>query len=128
MSKVICTLPNASELINGVKFEPHERGVISEDISDEQAEAFLAIPGYELDGGERKPAPKAPANDGELEELRKRAAELGIDFKGTWKQDRLKAEIEKAEAKKAADEAEAAKKAAEEAAKGGAGDNPETNA
>lgn len=47
MPKVICTLPNASASINGVKFMPHERGVISDAISDTQAEAFLSIPGYE---------------------------------------------------------------------------------
>lgn len=45
--KIICTLPNASDLINGVKFAPHEDGtVISEDVSSEVAANFLEIPGY----------------------------------------------------------------------------------
>ncbi|ATI15637.1 hypothetical protein [Bordetella phage vB_BbrM_PHB04] len=143
MPKVICTLPNASELISGVKFEPHERGVISEDISDDLAETFLAIRGYELDG-EKKPT-KPPVDDAELEELRAKAAALEIKVNGKWGRDRLTAEIEKAEAKKAADaEAEqkaaeeeaaqkaaadeAAQKAADEAANGGAGGESENNA
>ena len=46
MAKVICTLPNASELINGVKFVSHKLGMISEEIEDEIAEGFLAIEGY----------------------------------------------------------------------------------
>ena len=46
MSKVICTLPNASSLINGVAFAPHELGVVSEEIEQECADAFLRIDGY----------------------------------------------------------------------------------
>ncbi len=62
MPKIICTRPNASLLISGVKFTPLEdgTGVISEDVSDEAAELFLSIPGYHAaeygDG-----APAAPA-------------------------------------------------------------------
>lgn len=48
MAKVICKLPNASELINGVKFATHKLGMLSEDISDEAAEAFTQIKGYTL--------------------------------------------------------------------------------
>src|SRR5690606_21408172 len=48
--KVICTLPNASELISGVRFVSHAEGMISEEISEEVAARFLCIPGY-------KPAP-----------------------------------------------------------------------
>ena len=62
MPKVICTRPNASLCINGVKFTPTEdgTGVISEEISDEAAEHFLLVPGYDLaETGEQKPA--APA-------------------------------------------------------------------
>ena len=68
MPKVICTRPNASLNINGVNFTPTEdgRGVISEEISDDAAELFLSIEGYELaEQGEQKPAaaaaPNAPA-------------------------------------------------------------------
>ncbi len=47
MAQVLCKLPNASELINGVKFSPQGKvGMISEDITDEQAAHFLQIKGY----------------------------------------------------------------------------------
>lgn len=51
MPKVICTLPNASFEISGVKFTQTEdlMAVVSEEISDEKAEIFLSIPGYELE-------------------------------------------------------------------------------
>lgn len=111
MSKVICTLPNASDVINGVKFVAHKLGAISEEIAEDVAAHFTSIKGYVLDGGD-------------IEALRARATELGIDVNSKWKQDRLTAEIEKAEAKKA-DEAAAAAAAAN----GGAGNtNPETTA
>lgn len=70
MPKVICTRPNASTEINGVKFTVLEdgSGVISEEISAEAAELFLSIPGYHAEGdapggegGEKQPeAPAAP--------------------------------------------------------------------
>lgn len=91
MAKVICSLPNASELINGVKFFEHEAGVISEEISDEVAAAFASIKGYVLEA--------AQAVDEELAALRARATELGIAFKSNWKKDRLSAEIARAESK-----------------------------
>ena len=62
MPKVICTRPNASLNINGVNFTPTEdgRGVISEEISDDTAELFLSIEGYELaEQGDQKPAAAA---------------------------------------------------------------------
>ena len=47
--KVVCTLPNASELINGVRFEHMLDGsVVSEEVSDEVAAQFLGIRGYAL--------------------------------------------------------------------------------
>lgn len=66
MPKVICTRPNASLNINGVKFAPTEdgTGVISEEISEEAAELFLLVPGYHQadEGGKQASAPaKAPA-------------------------------------------------------------------
>lgn len=46
--KVICTLPNASELISGVKFKyVPDVGMVSEEIDDDTAEIFLSIAGYE---------------------------------------------------------------------------------
>jgi hypothetical protein len=46
MPKILCTLPNASAEINGVKFSPAEGGMLSDDMTAEQAESFLSIPGY----------------------------------------------------------------------------------
>lgn len=50
MAKVIWTLGNGSELINGIKFVEHKLGMISEEIEDEVAQAFLSIKGYVLHG------------------------------------------------------------------------------
>lgn len=62
MPRVICTLDNASDEISGVKFHPLEDGgKVSDEISDEQAELFLGIPGYEpFDGEVDEPKPVAP--------------------------------------------------------------------
>ena len=73
MSKfVLCTLANASLLINGIAFEQTKGGVVSVDpVDDADAERFAAIPGYELADekpGAGKPKPNAPegaAGDGE---------------------------------------------------------------
>lgn len=46
MATVLCTLPNAAELINGVRFTPSPLGMISEDIPEEAAARFASIPGY----------------------------------------------------------------------------------
>lgn len=46
MPKVHCSLPNASNNINGVKFEPAENGVVSEEVDQATADAFAAIEGY----------------------------------------------------------------------------------
>jgi hypothetical protein len=62
--KVICTLRHASELINGIRFEKHALGRISEEITQEQAKALLAIPGYVEEfkgGGKATEAAKAQA-------------------------------------------------------------------
>lgn len=49
MPRVVCTLPNASHLINGVRFASlgEDGGMLSEELSDADAAAFLNIPGYE---------------------------------------------------------------------------------
>lgn len=45
--QVICMLENAGTEISGVKFTAHpEGGMLSEPISQVQAEIFLSIPGY----------------------------------------------------------------------------------
>ena len=61
MAKVICKLPNASEIINGVRFVTHKLGMISEEVTDEVAAGFLAIEGYVTPEKKGAPAP-APAD------------------------------------------------------------------
>lgn len=49
MSFVICTLPNASDLINGIEFEEHKDGKISKAaVPAEVAEVFAQIEGYRV--------------------------------------------------------------------------------
>lgn len=57
MPKVICTLPNAAELINGVKFTSDRGQMISEEVPDEVAAAFAKIPGYTV-AGAKAPLPE----------------------------------------------------------------------
>ena len=62
--KIICNLPNASELINGVAFKKRGDVVVSEEVTQEVADSFTAIPGYEVlpdTKDAKKPAEKAPA-------------------------------------------------------------------
>lgn len=59
---VICTLPNASNNINGVEFEDHKEGKISvEAVSAEQAEAFGQIDGYKVVDSKKAAAAKPTA-------------------------------------------------------------------
>lgn len=106
MPRIICTLPNASELISNIKFAEHELGRISEEISEEVAAFFLSIPGYIAH--EVKQA--AAAVTVTKEELLTRAAKVGLAVKGNWGIARLKAEVEGAEE----DAAEAAQSGAPE--------------
>jgi hypothetical protein len=46
MARIVCTLPNASELINGIKFIESKGQMISEEVEDAVVEFFTAIPGY----------------------------------------------------------------------------------
>ncbi|MGH3850417.1 MAG: hypothetical protein ACRDRT_12070 [Pseudonocardiaceae bacterium] len=93
MAQVICTLPNASSLINGVKFIEHEAGVISEEIDDEAAAVFASIKGYII-AGEK-------AVDEELIKLREDAEALGVKVNSKWGKERLTTEIAKAQSKAA---------------------------
>ncbi len=109
MPKVICTLPNASEEISGVKFVSHADGVISEDVSDEVAAGFVAVPGYKLAGAQ---SPEIEAAKADL--LARAAAIADFKVKANWGLDRLKAEVEGAEKAVADAAAEAAAKSAAE--------------
>jgi len=108
MAKVICSLPNASAEISGVAFESTPDGMLSEEISDESAAGFAAIPGYALHGA-IDPSEKAAADDAKAD-LLARAEAIGFKVKANWGVDRLTVEIEGAE-KAAAAAAEAAKAA-----------------
>lgn len=44
--RVMCTLPNASTDIGGVRFQSIGGNMISEEISDEQGARFLSIDGF----------------------------------------------------------------------------------
>jgi hypothetical protein len=71
MPKILCTLPNASAEISGVKFTPHNEAMLSEDVSQEVAESFASIDGYKVVQDELpvdkklaeavKPAPAKPS-------------------------------------------------------------------
>jgi hypothetical protein len=79
MAKVICTLPNASTEINGVKFVSHKLGMISEDVDDEVATGFATIQGYHHYDPKTKGiiAPAGPAT-AETAGAGSAGAELGI--------------------------------------------------
>lgn len=106
MTKVICTLENASDVINGFKFVTHAQGMISEELSAEHAEHFLSIKGYSkvspkglavpTDLPQKKDPEKAP-DEIELERLRARADELEIKYTANTKSVRLAADIDAAE-------------------------------
>ena len=48
MPQVICTLPNAADVISGYKFSKHAEGKISEDLPAEVANRLSLIAGYKL--------------------------------------------------------------------------------
>ena len=106
MPKVLCTLPNASEEISGVKFVSHANGMLSEELDDAQAAAFAAIPGYELVGGEKS----GGNDDAEKAALLARAEAVKLSVENNWSLQRLTTEVEKAEAEAAAAAAAAAAK------------------
>jgi len=115
MPKVLCTLPNASDEIGGIKFVTHAKGMLSEDLSDEQAARLASIQGYEIVGG-KAPEDDGPDKDAERAELLARAEAIGFKVKGNWSLERLKTEVEAAE--KAKVEAEAAAAAAGQGGEG----------
>nr|DAM52236.1 MAG TPA: hypothetical protein [Caudoviricetes sp.] len=122
MSKIICLLENASDLINGIKFGPVEgvEGLVSEEVSESVADLFLSIPGYVLHGAEGEEGGNTDAAGTETAPAPAPKPETAAQRKA-----RLKAEQEAAE--KAAAE-EAARKAAEEEAQKQAAEEPADNA
>lgn len=64
MSYVICSLPNASLEIGGIRFEPHKDGVVSVDhVPADVLEQLLTIDGYKAveDKTEKKGRKTDPA-------------------------------------------------------------------
>lgn len=120
MPKVLCELENASGLINGIEFVPHEDGMRSiskEDVGEPHLSIFLSIPGYSVDeSGEKNEHGPSAAPAEKPETAAQRKARLKAEQEAA---DKAKAEQEaaaKAEADRLAEE-EAQRKAAEEAAK-----------
>lgn len=74
--RVICNILNGADEISGVKFGPQESGQrVSEEISDEQGQRFLTIPGFlpyvervETDPQSGDSSAEAHAQDGSLTE------------------------------------------------------------
>lgn len=46
--RVLCTLPNAGDLISGVRFEPGPAGMVSEPVTSDVAAQFLRVDGYRV--------------------------------------------------------------------------------
>lgn len=117
MPKVLCTLPNASEEISGVKFVSHAKGMLSEEIDDEAAAVFASIPGYEIVGDTKKAATPPAEDDAKAAEraaLVSKAEALGLKVKANWSIERLASEIQAAEAAKAAEASKATEPTAAE--------------
>ena len=57
MPKVLCELPNAANVINGVKFTSDRGQMISDDITDAQAAVFSQIPGFRTVATPKPPQP-----------------------------------------------------------------------
>lgn len=66
MPRVVCSLPNAGHLINGVRFaslgDAAHMGMLSEEIPEEVAGEFCAIPGYTLYAKPIDTQPHPPRN------------------------------------------------------------------
>lgn len=112
MSKIICVLENASDLINGIKFGPVEgvEGLVSEDVSESVAALFLSIPGYVLHGAEGEEGGDTQATDPEPTPAPAPKKETAAERKA-----RLKAEAEAAAQAEKEQEAEPEQPKAEEA-------------
>lgn len=79
MPKVKCNLPNASENISGVKFVSHASGgMVSEEISEEQAATFASINGYEIFDAKAASNTPTDLNEDQIADLRERAVTLGV--------------------------------------------------
>ena len=69
MARVICELPNASGEISGIKFTEDRGQMISEEITEEQAEQFAKINGYKVVSPKRGKQAESEAPEQADEEL-----------------------------------------------------------
>ncbi len=65
MPRVICSLPHAASVINGVPFTLDRGEMISDEVSDVVANNFALIPGYRVVGQEPEPPLEPVPDDGE---------------------------------------------------------------
>jgi hypothetical protein len=76
MARVKCSVPSVSEgEINGVAFAGEAGGLLSAEVTQEVAEAFAAVPGYEIVVAPETPAHRLPGDtkgDGKLSAAEKR--------------------------------------------------------
>lgn len=90
--RVRCALPNASELISGVRFERDDDGsMVSEPVDEPTATRFCSIRGYSLvdDGNDPPPAqdePVPPAENDDAEGKRDTEGKPKNRARGTKKE------------------------------------------
>lgn len=112
MTKIRCTLPNASEEMNGIKFAVDAGGgMVSVDaVPEDLAAIFLSVPGFMAEGGKAKKEddPEALAEAQRIKDQKAADAQAAKDKKAT--------DAQEAKEKKAAEKAGKGKKPAEEIA------------
>lgn len=70
MARVICTLPNASERINGVQFTSDKGQMVSEEMPDEHAAHFAKIPGYRVHHAPKHAEPAREAEKADIKDAK----------------------------------------------------------
>lgn len=136
MPILIRELPHLLTPINGVAFAVHEAGSISDEMDDDLAELFLAVPSFRLATDADLPEPKVPTETAAQKKTREKAeAAAALTLKKAEEQKAAeelaekkladeKAEAERAE-QEAKDKAATDEAAATETEKNGSGDKPE---
>jgi hypothetical protein len=78
MPLVICTLKAASTKINGVEFKQTDKGLISENVSQEVADHFASIDGFEVIKAQGKAGKPSQPDQAELPEQDKAEPEASV--------------------------------------------------
>ncbi len=137
MTKIRCTLPNASEEMNGIKFAVDAGGgVVSVDaVPDDLAEIFLSIPGFTAEAVKGKPpvdpeeAARKQAEADRLKQEKLDTAQAAKDKKAAETQPKPpKLTAKEKAALAAAEKAEAADTTTPPVVEGAAADTAEGNA